>query len=367
MTKISELDDPTSVLALTDLFAFVEDPGGTPKTVKDTFAKLRDLLAAPPWVTETADFTVSVATHAGKIVRCNSSSDITVTVPVGLNSGVATFTFVREGTGHVRFEADGGATLKAAVATPRISARYGVAQLLAEDATTALLFGQIEEGAAAVGTELIAGAAWIMDARAGKGLVHSGGRVTAWVDPVTGVDIDTTTFTVDYNAANANLNGLPTVSCQPTDRGVLLNYSDVTVRDWTFYYVVDALASTIGAAEHQVLLYDVSAGFRLYFERSDQLGYFSAGTHLGGTPVLGPQRITFVTATGTVYVGDTAVVSGLTIADFAMGAGTLFAFGENAQEFQGEVGVAACYPGEHDATQLASQWAVLDNVWGTSG
>ncbi len=108
-----------------------------------------DLVKFPPDVQRTANFTLAL-TEIGKVIRANSSNDITVTVPpndtipfpIGTEIAV-----VRWGTGEVDFAEGSGVTINSAEDFVDIAEQYNSAVLRKIDTNTWLLVGALKDGA----------------------------------------------------------------------------------------------------------------------------------------------------------------------------------------------------------------------------
>lgn len=97
-------------------------------------------------VEKTIDFSLQVS-DAGKLLRVNSASAISVTVPVNASAAFATGTTVllyKAGTGPVTISGAAGVTVNSLNSASAISGQYGQASLIKRDTNEWLLAGNIE-------------------------------------------------------------------------------------------------------------------------------------------------------------------------------------------------------------------------------
>lgn len=121
--------------AADDVLPIVDDTTGTPTTKRISVSNL--MAQAPVQTADIADFgpafysTVTESTTSrtlsdsdnGKIINCTNSSDVTITISNGLTSGFSC-TLVQSGTGVVKVEAGGTATLEGYNSTNATAGQY---------------------------------------------------------------------------------------------------------------------------------------------------------------------------------------------------------------------------------------------------
>jgi hypothetical protein len=164
--KITELTEETSP-AGADILALVDDVSGTPTTKKVTATNLMTLapvqsvagrtgtvtlsstdvsgVAFTDIVTKTANYTL-VDSDSGKVIFCNSTSRIDITVPSGLTSGF-NCRVVQGGTGRVRFLTSGSTIngYTSGASTPNaVIGQHGVADLVPTGSNAYTLTGDID-------------------------------------------------------------------------------------------------------------------------------------------------------------------------------------------------------------------------------
>lgn len=113
-----------------DAVEFVENPGAADRT------------------TQTASFSIAAGDLSGnRIIRCDSASDIVVTVPSGIALGEPV-TILREGSGEVSVTAGSGVTINSADSNLHARVRYSAMTLVPLATDTYVLIGDLGEAPA---------------------------------------------------------------------------------------------------------------------------------------------------------------------------------------------------------------------------